>query len=139
MEPMGELARTALAIERGLLEKFDKWITAHGYANRSKAVRDLIRGALVETEWADPNAKVVGALSIIYGHAQRALAQELTQLQHEDHHAILCSQHVHLDEDRCMETILMRGTAGQLRRLADTIIAQRGVKFGKLTLMSTNI
>jgi CopG family nickel-responsive transcriptional regulator len=136
---MGELARTALAIDRGLLEKFDKWIAAHGYANRSEAVRDLMRGALVETEWADPKAKVVGALSIIYGHAQHALAQELTKLQHEDHHAILCSQHVHLDEDRCMETILMRGTAGQLRRLADTIIAQRGVKFGKLTLMSSNI
>ncbi len=136
---MSDLARTALAIERDLLDQFDQWMAGHGYTNRSEAVRDLIRTALVESEWADPNADVVGALSIVFDHSQRDLAQGLTQLQHKDHHAILCSQHVHLDRNRCVETILMRGTVSQLRRLADTITTQRGVKFGKLALMSHNL
>ena len=136
---MGELARTALAIDADLLEKFGGWMASRGYTNRSEAVRDLIRSALVEAEWEDPKAKVVAVLSVIYDHAARDLAQELTEIQHRDHHAVLCSQHVHLDHHRCLEVILMRGTARQLRRLADAIASARGVKAGKLTLLSQNV
>ena len=133
------LTRTTLAIERDLLASFESWMAHHGYTNRSEAVRDLIRAALVETEWADPNAAVAAVLSIIYDHSASMLAQHLTNLQHEDHHAILCSQHVHLDHRKCLEVILMRGRAAQLRRVADAIVATRGVKAAKLSLLSTNV
>lgn len=136
---MSDLKRTALAIDRGLLAKFDRWMALRGYTNRSEAVRDLMRAALVEAEWADPGARVVATLSIIYDHSARQLAQELASLQHEDHHAILCSQHVHLDHHDCLEVIIMHGTAAQLRRMADAIVSTRGVKGGQLTLMSTNV
>ena len=135
---MPEITRTALAIDKGLLEKFDDWMAAHGYENRSQAVRDLIRGALIQEEWSNPNTQVVASLSLIYDHSH-ALAQELTQMQHEDFHAILCSQHVHLGHDRCLEVILLQGKAGQLRRLADSIIATRGVVAGQLTMMSKTV
>lgn len=136
---MSELTRTTLAIERDLLGQFDGWMAKRGYTNRSEAVRDLIRLALVEQEWAEPKAKVVATLSIIYDHATHTLAQQLTNLQHEDHHAILCSQHVHLDHHRCLEVIIMQGTAAQLRRMADAIVTTRGVLAGKLTLMSLSL
>lgn len=136
---MSDLTRTTLAIDRDLLERFDEWMAVHGYTNRSEAVRDLIRSTLTEQEWADPAADVVASLSIIYDHAAHTLAQELTTRQHEDHHAVLCSQHVHLDHHRCLEVILMSGPAERLRRLADAIIATRGVRAGKLTLLSRNV
>jgi len=136
---MSELTRTALAIEKDLLRKFDAWMASHGYDNRSEAVRDLMRSALTEAEWANPRAKVLAVLSIIYDHESHTLAQELAHIQHEDHDAILCSQHVHLDAHRCLEVILMKGTAAQLRRLADVIVATRGVRAGKLTPLSTNV
>ena len=126
-------------LEGDLLEKFDGWMAAHGYTNRSKAMRDLIRSALVESEWSKPQARVVAVLSIIYNHESRSLAQELTHLQHADHHAILCTQHVHLDHHDCLEAIVMQGTAQQLRRLADSIIATHGVRAGKLTLLSRSV
>ncbi len=136
---MSKLTRTALAIEKDLLAKFDKWMSGHGYTNRSEAVRDLVRSALVEAEWERPDAKVIATLSIIYDHEQHELAQQLTALQHADHHAILCSQHVHLDRHQCLEVIIMSGTAKQLRRICDAIISAKGVKVGKLTLMSRKI
>ena len=136
---MSELTRTALAIDRDLLKKFDAWMASRGYTNRSEAVRDLIRAALVDKEWTDPEARVVATLSVIYGHGQRQLTQELARLQHEDHHAILCSQHVHLSHEECLEVILMQGTAEQLRRVSDAIVSTRGVKAGKLTLLSANV
>ena len=138
-DTMGELRRTTLAIDQGLLAGFDKWMSARGYTNRSEAVRDLIRAALVEAEWDRPAAKVVATLSIIYAHERHELAQQLTKLQHADHHAILCSQHVHLDHDNCLEVIIMQGSARQLRRITDAISATRGVKAGKLTLLSRNV
>jgi CopG family nickel-responsive transcriptional regulator len=134
---MGELKRTTLAIEEDLLREFDAWMTSRGYDNRSEAVRDLMRSALTEQEWTDPEAEVAASVTIIYNHARRDLAQQLTHLQHEDHHAVLCSQHVHLDHDHCMESILLKGRAASLRRLAESIISTRGVRAGKLTLMST--
>jgi len=133
---MSDLTRTALAIEKDLLAEFDAWMAGHGYDNRSEAVRDLIRAALTESEWQDPSAEVLAVLSIVYPHSSRELAQELTHLQHEDCHAVVCSQHVHLDRHRCLEVIVMKGTAGRLRRLADRIAATRGVRAGKLTLLS---
>lgn len=136
---MGELTRTALAIDKDLLEKFDAWMTSHGYKNRSEALRDLIRSALVEQQWANPKASMVAVLSVVFDHAARDLAQEVTEIQHRDHHCILCSQHVHLDHHNCLEVILMRGKARQLRRMSDAIISTRGVKAGKLTLLSTEV
>jgi CopG family nickel-responsive transcriptional regulator len=135
---MAKLTRTALAIDGDLLERFDAWMVRHGYGNRSQAVRDLMKAALVQDQWADSKAEVVGALSIVYDHSH-ALAQELTEMQHEDFHAILCSQHVHLGHDRCLEVILMQGPSGQLRRIADAIIATRGVATGQLTMMSKTV
>lgn len=136
---MSELTRTTLAIEKDLLARLDAWMGGRGYTNRSEALRDMIRATLIEDEWTQPRSQVVAALSIIYDHSARALAQELTDIQHEDHHCILCSQHVHLDHDHCLEVILMQGTAEQLRRVSDAIIAHRGVKAGKLTLLSKNV
>ena len=136
---MGELMRTALSIDQDLAEDFNRWMAAHGYHNRSEAIRDLMRSALVEAEWDNPKATVVAVLSIIYDHESRSLAQELTHIQHSDHDAVLCSQHVHIDAHRCVEVVLLKGQAGKIRRLADTIIATRGVRAGKLTLMSPKV
>lgn len=136
---MSELTRTALAIDKTLLTRFDSWLEQHGYLNRSEAVRDLIRAALVEQEWREPKTVVVATLSIVYDHEQQELAQRLTGLQHEDHHCILCSQHVHLDHHNCLEVIVMKGNPGQLRKMADTILSTKGVKTGNLTLMSQNV
>ncbi len=136
---MSSLTRTALAIDQELLDRFDRWMTTRGYTSRSEAVRDLMRAALVEAEWESPSARVVATLSIIYDHGRHELAQQLARLQHADYSVVLCSQHVHLDEHSCLEVILLRGTARQLRRVADVISATRDVRAGKLTLLSQKV
>jgi CopG family nickel-responsive transcriptional regulator len=135
---MSKLGRTTLAIDTGLLKQFDAWMQANGYTNRSEAVRDLIRARLAEQQWADDDATVVAVLSVVYDHEQRELAQELTRIQHADHHAILCSQHVHLDQHNCLEAIILRGKTSQLRRVAGAIVATRGVIAGKVSILSAD-
>jgi CopG family transcriptional regulator, nickel-responsive regulator len=133
---MGELARIGIAIPEELLEEFDKLIERRGYATRSEAVRDLVRKELVD-DAASPTAEVYGAVTLIYDHHARLLLDELTDLQHQYHDAVMSSVHVHLDHDNCLEVILVRGKSASVRKLADSLIATKGVKHGRFMLTTS--
>ena len=123
-----------MAIEGRLLEKFDDLISRRGYTNRSEAFRDLIRADLVNDVAEQPSSTIVGTITLLYDHHVRLLNEKLTSLQHEHHHAILSSLHVHLDHDHCLEVIVLKGKAAEIRKIADLLIAAKGVKHGKLTV-----
>ena len=137
MNPMGELSRIGVAIDSELLERFDRLIARRGYTNRSEAFRDLIRDELVEVAWEAPEAQVVGSITLVYDHHVRLLNEKLTDMQHEFHRAILSTLHVHLDHDHCLEVLVVRGRAGALRKIADALIATKGVKHGRLTITAS--
>ncbi len=134
---MGELSRIGVAIDSDLLQKFDDLIAKRGYTNRSEAFRDLIRDELVEEAWESPDTKVVGTVSIVYDHHVRMLSERLTELQHEAFHHVLSTLHVHLDHDHCLEVVIMRGSAADVKRVADMLIATKGVKHGRLTITTS--
>jgi CopG family nickel-responsive transcriptional regulator len=133
---MSEVVRFSVSIPSDLAEAFDRRILARGYANRSEAVRDLMRERLVEGEWEDHDAQVVGTATIVYNHEKPELMQELTRLQHAYHGAIVCSTHVHLDAHNCMEVVVLRGRAAEVHAIASALIAAKGVKHGKLVCTS---
>lgn len=136
---MGELSRIGVAIDADLLEKFDELIGQRGYANRSEAFRDLIRNELVEKEWTSPGRQVVGTVTLVYDHHVRLLSEKLTSLQHEFHRSILSTLHVHLDHDHCLEVLVVRGKAGEVRKIADTLISTKGVMHGRLTITTSGV
>lgn len=133
---MSDLQRIGVAIDGDLLGKFDDLISRRGYTNRSEAFRDLIRADLVNDVAQQPSSTIVGTITLLYDHHVRLLSEKLTSLQHEHHSSILSSLHVHLDHDNCLEVIVVRGRAGEIRAIADRLIAAKGVKHGKLTLTS---
>ena len=49
---------------------------------------------------------------------------------------VLSSQHIHLDHNNCLETIILKGKAKELKELADCLIGLKGMKHGQL-VMST--
>jgi CopG family transcriptional regulator, nickel-responsive regulator len=129
----GGLARIGVAIESDLLRRFDDWLERRGGGNRSEALRDLVRDRLT-VDGIDDRAEVVGAVSIVYDHHHRALSRRLTSIQHDDGDAIVSALHVHLDHDRCLEVIVVRGPAARVRRIADRLIGEKGVVHGGLFL-----
>jgi CopG family nickel-responsive transcriptional regulator len=129
-----ELERIGVAIDAGLLTKFDELIARRGYTNRSEAFRDLIRAELIKEAADQPSGQVTGTITLLYDHHVRLLNEKLTGLQHDFHHHILSTLHVHLDHDNCLEVIVVKGEAGDVRKLADRLIATRGVKHGRLVL-----
>lgn len=134
---MSDLVRFGISMNEQLLEMFDKKIVSQGYANRSEAVRDLIRNRLVELEWEDDTQEVAGTITLVYDHHVRGLSNLLTEMQHNWHDMILSATHVHLDHHNCLEVLVIKGPAGQAREVADRLIGVKGVKHGQLSITST--
>ena len=134
---MAELTRFGISMGSALLGQFDRLIERKGYVNRSEAIRDLVRAALVEDQWERGDEETVGTVTIVYDHHTRDLADKLTEHQHAHHDAIISALHVHLDHDNCLEVLVVRGSAEVVRRLADELIGTKGVKHGKLVMTTT--
>lgn len=134
---MSQLSRIGVAIDSDLLDRFDALLSKRGYTNRSEAFRDLIRDELVADASEKPDSIVVGTVTLVYDHHVRMLSDKLTEIQHEAFHNVLSTLHVHLDHDNCLEVLVVKGKASQVRRIADTLIATRGVKHGRLTITTT--
>lgn len=134
---MPDLARFGISIDERLLKRFDDLITDKGYGNRSEAIRDLIRNALVEDQWARGDETMVGTVTLVYNHHTRDLSDKLTEHQHSHHDAIISALHVHLDAHNCLEVVVVKGQAREVKRLADELIGTKGVKHGKLVTTTT--
>ncbi|MCL6476314.1 MAG: nickel-responsive transcriptional regulator NikR [Firmicutes bacterium] len=134
---MAGLKRFGVSIPADLVDAFDHLIEGKGYRTRSEAIRDLMRDALVESEWESNTGEVVGTVTIVYNHEVREISRVLTQLQHQYVDAIVCTTHVHMDEHNCMEVLVVRGSAAQVQAIADKLISMRGVKHGKLVCTTT--
>jgi CopG family transcriptional regulator, nickel-responsive regulator len=133
---MTELSRTGISLDQDLLAGFDKLITRRGYKNRSEALRDLIREAML-TEAVDSNLPVVGTLTLVYDHHVPNLSQKLTEVQHHAGAKVLAATHVHLDHHYCLEVIIMKGRSHEIQEIADHMLAMRGVDLGKLVLTNS--
>ncbi len=128
---MNRVARYTVSMDERLLSKFDQLIQHRGYANRSEAIRDLIRDALVEEQWGDPKEKVAATVTLIYDHHAADVAEKLTEVQHHHGEVVVASTHVHLDNDNCLEVVILRGQCKSVRSLADHLVALKGIKHGK--------
>ncbi|MBI5445491.1 MAG: nickel-responsive transcriptional regulator NikR [Deltaproteobacteria bacterium] len=134
---MSDVVRFGISADMRLIERFDALIAEKGYVNRSEAIRDLIRNALVEEQWARGDEETVGTVTLVYDHHTRDLADKLTEHQHARHDAIVSALHVHLDAHHCLEVVVVRGRAGEVKRLANELIGTKGVKHGKLVTTTT--
>lgn len=133
---MENLVRFGVSLPKDLLVKFDKLIKEKKYPNRSKAIGDLIREELVKKEWFEEK-EVAGAITLIYDHHKRELVDRLTDIQHDFQKIIISTQHIHLDKDNCLEIIAVKGEPKEIKKLADSLKAVKGVKHGILSMSST--
>ena len=134
---MGKLTRFGVSLDEELLEPFDALCAVKGYSNRSEAIRELIRKALVAEEWQQADGQGAGTLTLVYDHHKNDLARRLTQMQHDEHDIIIATLHVHLDHHNCLEVLILKGEAARVRALADKLISCKGVKHGTFSGTTT--
>jgi CopG family nickel-responsive transcriptional regulator len=133
---MSSLIRTAISLDRELLEEFDRLIGQKGYSSRSEAVRDLVRDFSVKSAISH-NRTVVATLTLVYDHHQPQLSEQLLEAQHHYAGNVLATTHVHLDERNCLEVIILKGRGSEVQHFSDHLLSLRGVKHGKLVMTAT--
>lgn len=121
-------------MEGNLLRKFDHLVKQRGYENRSEAVRDLVRDALIQQSWEDNEQIVAGTILLFYNHHQRNLLEELTNIQHSMHDLVLATTHFHLDHTSCLELIVVKGKVKDIQKFSNSLTSLKGVEYGKFTV-----
>ena len=134
---MDKTTRFGVSLDAALLSDFDEYIRKKGYTNRSEAIRDLIRDKLVERDWEVGSTIVAGTVTVVYDHHRLDLPARLNDLQHDHHNLVISTVHVHLDRHNCLEVIILKGRAIDVKAFGERLISQRGIKHGKLTLTTT--
>jgi len=134
---MSQIERVGVSLEKELLAAFDGLIGKQGYPSRSEAIRDLIRQQISTERLADPKARAVAAVFLVYEHHSTKLMGMLADLQHSHFLQVISSMHIHLDEHNCLEVIVLRGPVGEIHKTAENITSLKGVKLGRINLLAT--
>jgi len=129
---MGTVSRFGVSLKPETLDALDDYADKRGFQNRSQALTRIIEEALLQQAEIDDSNDVSGALVLIFDHHRPDFMKEFVAIQHDYQDSILASQHIHVDHHNCLETITMRGKPSVLNKLADRILALKGVKHGKL-------
>ena len=133
----GQLERIGVSLPSNLLQRFDEILSKRGYSSRSEGIRDAIREYIIDYEWiSEVHGDRIGVISLIYDHKQRGVGDSLMDLEHEFVGIVVSTLHIHLDEDNCLEVILIKGDAEHIREIRERITALKGVKYVKLTTVS---
>ncbi len=135
---MGDITRFGISIDSDLLESFDRLISDKGYKNRSEAIRDLIRAAIVDEKKDAGQEEMVGTVTMVYNHHVRDLSDKLTEHQHQHHHQVISALHVHLDAHNCLEVLVLKGKSAEIKQIADELLGVKGVKHGRLFMTSAD-
>src|ERR1700759_1190988 len=126
------MQRVTITVDDDLLAEIDAAASARGYQNRSEIFRDLARAGLQQLSHAADGGDCVAALVYVYDHASRDLSKRLVESFHGHHDLSLATLHVHLDEHNCMELTALKGPTKEVQHLAEHVIAERGVKYGRV-------
>lgn len=125
-------------MEGPLLLDFDRFVTKEGYGSRSEALRNLIREALTRRRYA-AGGHVVGTITIVYRHEVGMVTHRLVHRQHEFLRFIRATAHTHLDDETCLEVLIVNGDARKIGELANRLKTVKGVLSAETVIGSTKV
>jgi len=132
------IKRIGVSIEPDLLARLDEFVESKEFPSRSEAIRDMVMDRLSAEKLQNPNEQAVGSITILYNPHARGLSDKLTDFQHEgrNHDLIISMTHIHVGEELCLEILVCRGKAGDIKNLAEKISAIKGVRHGEVSMRS---
>jgi CopG family transcriptional regulator, nickel-responsive regulator len=134
---VSDLVRFSVSLEADLLEQFDRFCKEGRFATRSEAIRQLLRETLTTHAWESDAHDAAATLTLVYDHHRTHVAEKLMDLQHHHTNVVVSTMHIHLDQDLCLEVIVLRGRAGALQKIASELRGLKGIHIGQLVLATT--
>ncbi len=129
------MQRFTISIDDILSRKLDAYMSERGYINRSEVFRDLLRNELREEKITEEAGECTAIVSYMFNHHERRLSEKMTKNQHDHGRLIVSSMHVHVTESDCIETVVLRGPTGDVKKLGKEMIAEKGVRHGTIHII----
>lgn len=131
--------RFGVSISEDLLRQFDQWVSEKGFPNRSEALRQMIRKEIARSHWEAEKGAVWGTVTLYYDHHSHDVSGSITELQHDHGSAIICTTHVHVDHDHCLEVIILNGSVQQIKDFLFDLSKMKGIESSMPVISSTSI
>jgi len=132
-----KVTRFSVSLPPPLLKKLDEsWKKMH-YEDRSKAIHDAVRSFISEFEWMQKETgQITGAILVLYYLDKPGLLDEIVRTQHQFRNVISSTTHIHLEEDKCLEIIAIKGDTHEIRSLTQILMTKKGVKQVKVAALA---
>lgn len=122
--------RIGVSLEGPLLADLDRLVKDLGYPSRSEALRGLIRTAISKRH-AEMGKDIVGTITVVYRHDVGMVTHRILHRQHDFMGSIRATAHTHLNEETCLEVLIVEGDARRIAELKDRLQTVKGVLFAE--------
>ncbi len=131
---MGSTTRFGVSMDSDLVELLDRFADVEGHANRSEALRSLVRGELTRGLAVEDRNDVIGIVTLIYRTGKR-----LPNVPVADYPTLRISANLqlHVERESCIKLIVVQGSAGDVRAWSSRLTGRPGV-IGRLTICATD-
>lgn len=132
--------RICIALPESLAEELDQITASSSFQNRSNAVTEMLRDALLSRrEKLNQREVMAGSITIFYDESRNQIQQRLAEIQRAYLKEVVSSLNVMLENNSRMEVLIVQGPVYRLQALAQELVACKGVETGKLTLTGTTL
>ena len=121
--------RISMSLSPKLLAEFDKSMVKAGFTDRSKAIQTALHSFVDEHNWMDDLPKSgAGAIIMLYDNHLYNQDTKSTRIQHKYNDIISAATHLHLNDDNCLESIMVKGDVRRMKELTNELSKNRGIK-----------
>jgi len=126
----------SVSVPEKLLEHVENSIKEQGFANRSEIVRQALRAFIKESKsLKELEGQIAASITIIYERGARK--GQISEIQHSFGNIISTFLHAHIDEDYCIEVIVVKGEAEKIRKLVEAFRTNEQINQIKVSILKT--
>jgi CopG family transcriptional regulator, nickel-responsive regulator len=123
------VTRISFSLQPELQRSFDHASKMLGYDERSKALQIAIQSFVNDFELKEnPERRASGTILMLYEHDIQNIDRKITEIGHAHRLVIVSSLHQHLDEEDCLNIIVVRGKVQAILELEKDLRKLNGVK-----------
>lgn len=126
----------SVSVPENLLERVETSIKEQGFANRSEIIRQALRAFVLESRnLKELKGEVAASVTIIYKRG--AKNHQISETQHSFGDIISTYLHAHIEEDYCLEVLVVKGNADSLRRMVEAFRTNENISQIKVSILKT--
>ncbi len=134
---MRDMTVISVSVPEKLLEHVENSIQEQGFANRSEIVRQALRAFIGESKnLRELEGQIAASITIIYERG--AKKGQISEIQHSFGNIISTFLHAHIEEDYCIEVIVVKGEAEKIRKLVEAFRTNEQINQIKVSILKTS-